>query len=327
MGNIRVMNVNGLDLNLVKILDALLNERSVGAAGRQVGLSQPAASHALRRLREVLGDPLLVPGQGGSVLTPRAEALREPARRALAALEETFRPPAGFDPGTARRVFTLASTDFVALVVMPRIWPLIARDAPGVELDLRTVGGAATFDGLRTGAFDLALGVLKALPRDVAIERLFEERFVLVVRQGHPLLEGALTLERLAGFPAVLVAPQGDSRRGYLDSLLAARGLQRRIAVTVPQFLLAPHLLLETDLTLVLPRRVAEVGARPLGLALRDLPEEAAAFHASMAWHRRLDNDPALVWLRALIGEAAAGGVDRSRTERQIHSVNFKERR
>jgi DNA-binding transcriptional LysR family regulator len=150
---------------------------------------------------------------------------------------------------------------------------------------------------------------------------------VLVVRQGHPLLEGALTLERLAGFPAVLVAPQGDSRRGYLDSLLAARGLQRRIAVTVPQFLLAPHLLLETDLTLVLPRRVAEVGARPLGLALRDLPEEAAAFHASMAWHRRLDNDPALVWLRALIGEAAGGGVDRSRTERQIHSVKLKERR
>lgn len=298
-----MMNINALDLNLVKILDALLAERSVGAAGRRVGLSQPAASHALRRLREQLGDPLLVPGHGGSVLTPRALALREPVRRALAALEETFQPPAGFDPGTSRRVFALASTDFVGPVVLRRIWPLIVRDAPAIELDVRTTGTGA-FDALRDGSFDLLLGVVKARPRDIVLEPLFEEHFVLVVRPGHALLEGPLTLERLAAFPAVLVAPQGDSRQGYVDSLLAARGLQRRIAVTVPQFLLAPHLLVESDLTLVLPRRIAELGARPLGLAVRELPEVAHPFDASMVWHRRVDNDPALVWLRALIREA-----------------------
>ena len=242
------MNLNALDLNLVKILDSLLSERSVSAAGRRVGLSQPAASHALRRLREVLADPLLVPSQGGSVLTPRAEALREPVRRALAALEETFHPPVGFDPGTVRRVFAIASTDFVGLIVMPKIWPLVAKHAPGIEIDVKTTSGASTFESLRNGA--LALGVLKALPRDIAFEHLFEERFVLVVRNDHPLLDGELTLERLAGFPAVLVAPTGDSRRGYVDSLLAARGLQRRVAVTVPQFLLAPHLVTDSDLTL-----------------------------------------------------------------------------
>jgi DNA-binding transcriptional LysR family regulator len=303
-------NLNALDLNLVKILDALLSERSVSAAGRRVGLSQPAASHALRRLRDLLADPLLVPSQGGSVLTPRAEALREPVRRALAALEETFRAPVGFDPGTARRVFTIASTDFVGLIVMPKIWPLVAKHAPGIEIDVKTTSGASTFESLRNGTFDLALGVLKVLPRDIAFEHLFEERFVLVVRHDHPLLDGELTLERLAGFPAVLVAPTGDSRRGYLDSLLAARGLQRRVAVTVPQFLLAPHLLADSELTLVLPRRVAEVGARPLGLAVRDLPEAVSSFNASMVWHRRLDSDPALVWLRDLVRRAVSAPAE-----------------
>ena len=201
-------------------------------------------------------------------------------------------------------MFTLASTDFVGPVVLRRIWPLIARDAPAIELDVRT-SGAATFEALRSGAFDLLLGVIKARPRDLVFEHLFDDDFVLVVRRGHPLLAAELTLERLAGFPAVLVAPQGDSRRGYVDSLLATRGLKRRIAVTVPQFLLAPHLLVESDLTLVLPRRIAELGARPLGLAVRELPEVAHPFPAGMVWHRRLDNDPALTWLRGLIRQAA----------------------
>jgi DNA-binding transcriptional LysR family regulator len=304
IGDIHAVHVNALDLNLVKILDALLEERSVGAAGRRVGLSQPAASHALRRLRALLSDPLLVPSQGGSVLTPRAEDLREPVKRALAALEETFQPPTGFAPRTARRIFRIASTDFVGLIVIPRIWPSIARDAPGVDLDIRTTGGASTLDALRSGSFDLALSVIKAPPRDLAFEHLFEERLILVIRDGHPLLTGELTLERLAEFPAVLVAPAGESRRGYVDSLLAAQGLRRRVAVTVPQFLLAPHLLLRSDLTLVLPRRVAEVGAAPLGLVLRELPTEVSSFNAGMVWHRRLDNDPALIWLRELVRRA-----------------------
>jgi molybdate transport repressor ModE-like protein len=306
MRSIHAVHLNALDLNLVKILDALLEERSVSAAGRRIGLSQPAASHALRRLRDLLGDPLIVPNHGGSTLTPRAEDLREPVKRALAALEETFQPPAGFVAKTARRVFRIASTDFVGLIVVPKIWPLIAREAPGVDVDIRTTGLVSNFDALRSGSLDLALAVIKAVPRDIAFEHLFKDRLILVIRDGHPLLTGELTLERLAEFPAVLVAPAGDSRRGYVDSLLAARGLRRRVAVTVPQFLLAPHLLLRSDLTLVLPRRVAEVGAAPLGLVLRELPTEVSSFNAGMVWHKRLDNDPALIWLRDLIRRAFA---------------------
>jgi DNA-binding transcriptional LysR family regulator len=302
---IRMVNLAGIDLNLIKVLHALLEERTVTAAGRRIGLSQPATSNALRRLRVIVSDPLFVRGPSGLVPTAFAEDLRLPVRKAILALEEAFQPPRPFHPATAQGTVSLAASDSIALVVLPRLWRLLATEAPGINLHVRSGERPQIEAMLRDGEVDLALGPFGSPRGGWAAEPIYEEGFSLVVRPDHPLLDGPMTPERMVSYPAVLVAP-GGGRRGIVDAALAELGLERRVAVVVSHFLLAPHLLRDSDLVLVLATRVTDLAARPLGLAVRPPPLTLGRYHAVVAWPVRNASDPRVTWMRALIRRAAS---------------------
>ncbi len=312
MRGIPIMNdlhLAALDLNLLVSLDALLEERSVTRAAERVGVTQSAMSHALARLRVVTGDPLLVRGSGKMVATPRAEELGPPIRRALDDLARALRAPAAFDPKTARQRIRIGTSDYNELVLLPGVVARLAREAPGIELRVVPYVESAA-DLLGTGALDLVIAPLR--PQDetpgVFARKFLDETFVCVVRRGHPLAKKKLTLARYAAAAHALISPRGKEG-SFADDALAALGLSRRVAVTVPHFLVAPHLVASSDLLLTLAARVAEVLAGPLGLVVLQLPAELRMPGFSMAaiWHERTQSDPAQRWVRELIVDVGRG--------------------
>ena len=291
------MQLLGGDLNQLLVLEALLDTSSVKAAARRVGLSPSAVSHALARLREQLDDPLLVRAGQRLVPTPRAEQIRPRLAAALEALERAVAPGSAFDPTTGSRRFRVVCTDHVELGVMRPLGTRLSTIAPGIDLFSEAPRGT-TVERLRQGGCDLAIGAFAKPPPDICSEDLFEERFVVLMREGHPAAEGRLTVERYADLLHLLVAPGGEPR-GAIDDRLEALGLHRRIARMVSTFLVAPFLVAESDLVVTLPSRVTrEIGHR-LGLIERRPPPEVdVRFELRMLWHRRAENDMAHAWLR-----------------------------
>jgi DNA-binding transcriptional LysR family regulator len=296
------MQLSGVDLNLLVVLDALLDTRSVKRAAARVALSPSATSHALGRLRDLLGDPLLVRAGRHMVLTPRAEAIKPRVQRLLQETGALLRSDEPVDPGTLRRSFRISSNDYAEMIVVRALSVALARSAPGVDLYSRHLDGNPT-EPLRSGASDLALGVFFDLPADIHRTSLFHEEFVCVLRKDHPALKRKLTLERYVSLEHVLIAPRGEPR-GVVDMHLERQGLSRRIARTVASFEIAPFLIPETDYVLTLAARVAKRLARRLGLAIRTPPIELPGFEASLVWHRRFEDDPAHRWLREQITRA-----------------------
>ena len=292
----------GLDLNLVLALDALLGERHVTRAAARLGVSQSAASHALARLRELLGDPLLVRGPRGAMQpTPRALALAPLVGRALADLAAALRPPEPFAPATARRTFHLGAGDYAELVLLPRLAARLAAAAPGIDLFIRAVPDdipAAIAQG------DLDAVIAPARRRDVAgpgtYQRLlFEETFVCAVRAGHPAIRSRLTLDRYCALDHLLIAPRGTSG-GLVDDALAALGKQRRVALAVPHFLIVPHVVASTDLIVTIASRIAAAFRESHRLATLRPPAELglSGFPMHLIWHERSHADDAQRWLR-----------------------------
>ena len=289
------MQLSGIDLNLLPVLHALLETRSVKLAATRVNLSSSATSHALARLRETLGDPLLVRAGRSLTLTPRAERLRPRLRQLVEGLDAALRFEDAIDPSTLRRAFRIAANDYVELVVAPALSAEVAATAPGVDLFHEHLDDTAT--ALRSGGADLAIGVLRSLPDDVATERLLTERFVCLMREGHPASRGRLTPARFAALDHLLVAPRGQPS-GIVDTRLAELGLRRRVARTLSSFVVAPFVLVDSDLVLTVAERVAQAHAAQLGLVMRRPPIELPTFGVVAAWHRRHAEDPAHVWLR-----------------------------
>jgi len=297
----------GLDLNLLRALDALLGERHVTRAATRLGMTQSAASHALARLRAALGDPLLVRGgRGAMVPTPRAEALAGPLREALAALAAAVRGAPGFDPATARRTFHLATGDYAELVLLPRLAARIAAAAPGIDLWVHAVPDDPG-PPLATGAIDGVLAPLRGSgwPAGCYEKRLFAESFTCVVRDRHPAAAQRLTLARYCALPHILVAPRGTPG-SFVDNALAAVGRTRRVAVAVPHFLVVPHVVAATDLVATLATRVVDALAPLVGLQRLAPPLELARFTIALIWHERAHHDPAQRWLRDQITAVAA---------------------
>ncbi|WP_234023079.1 LysR family transcriptional regulator [Sorangium cellulosum] len=298
-----------LDLNLLVVLDALLAERHVTRAAARVGMTQPACSHALGRLRRALGDPLLVRGaRGAMLLTPRAEALGPGLRAALQGLATALRGEAQFDPATARRRFRIAAGDYAELVLLPPLLSILAREAPGIDvwmvpLSLTREGVVAQ---LASGAADVAIGPPRgSWPDGLHMRALFEERFRCVLRRGHPAARGRLSLDRYCGLSHLLVTPRGTPG-SFVDDALAALGRSRRVAAAVPHFLVAPHVIAATDLVATLGARIVDATAAPLGLSVLPPPIELASFSFSLIWHRRTQNDQAHRWLRDQVVKAAS---------------------
>lgn len=293
------MRLTGIDLNLLTSLDALLDERSVTRAAHRLGVSQPAVSHNLRRLRELLGDPLLVRTPRGMQATPRAAELRPAVRAALDAAEAVLQPAPGFDPARAERTFALAMADQAAFQLLPPLIERIAAAAPGVALRLRPPTGDLS-SALAEGEVELGIGVFGDSPAQIRSERLWTEQFACVVRRGGPGSRAPLDLARYVARPHLQVAPRG--RPGStVDDLLAQRGLRRRIAVVVPHFLVAPAIVASSELVWTAPAGLAHALAEHYPLAVRPPPLAIPSFAIAMRWHLRLDRDPGVAWLRGML--------------------------
>lgn len=300
------MNLSQLDLNLLVALEALLEERSVTVAGKRIGLSQPAMSNALSRLREHLDDALLVRSGGGMARTPHAESLLPQLREALMHVRRVMEKPRPFDPATASQRFTLLATDFIEMVVLPGLVERISVTAPRITLDVRPFGELDPIEGLKSGALNLVLGVFSEVAAGCHAAALFHESFLCVVRRDHPAFSGKhprLTLKRYAELPHLLVAPR-RSGPGAVDAALAKHGLSRRVALYVSHFLVAPLVVAQSNLVATLPARAARLLAASYDLRLFKPPLELQGFTISQLWHERTNQNPPDAFLRAQVKAA-----------------------
>ena len=288
-----------VDLNLLLVLDALLRERSVTRAGAALGLSQPAASHALAKLRELFGDELLVRQGHDMEPTALAESLIGPLREVLAAVEELLWQERAFDPATAERELVLAATDFVEVTLLPHLLP---RLASGLRLRLRPLATELPERALADGDIDLAVGTMLSPPAAMRVSMLYHETFVAMVRRDHPCLAAPITPEVYAALGHVLITSPGEGI-GVVDIALANRGLRRNVVVRTPHFLAVAPLVAASDLVCTLPARIA---TRAHGVATFAPPVEVPGFDVAMYWHPRRERDPAVRWLREQLRAAAA---------------------
>lgn len=295
------------DLNLLRALQALLAERHVTRAAARLGITQPAMSHALARLRTTLADPILVRTRAGMAPTPRAEAIGAHLERVLADVDELVATPAAFDPSTSTRRFRVATSDYIELVLFPKLLARVWEEGPSI--DVRVVNlGLTMGDHLTQGEVDLGIGPLgtfRSLPRGTKAQKLFDDEFVCVLREDHPFAKRRMTLDDFCALPHALVSPSGQSG-SYVDTALAKLGRTRRVAVELPHFLVAPHIVQETDAVLTLAKRLADVLAPMLGLRRVPPPIEVPGFTMSMVWHERNHADPAHTWLRGALTKVAA---------------------
>jgi DNA-binding transcriptional LysR family regulator len=301
------MKLSEIDTNLIIALRALLVHRSVTRAGKEIGLSQSSMSHALSRLRAHFDDPLLVAVGRELVLTERAKALVEPVSDAVARLERVFARAKRFDPRTSRRVFRIAATDNLELFVLPRLAVLLREEAPGINIRVCALPDDWV-TCLQRGDIDLKLGRAYIVPSTIESQELSHETFTCVTRGGHPAppkptIREYVALDHLLIAPT---APPGAEPEGVVDAACEKRGLRRRIAMTVPHFLVAPFIVASSELVLTAPSRLVSPFISLLGLRELKLPVKIPGYKLSQAWAVRTREDDAQRWLRAAITRAFA---------------------
>ena len=293
------------DLALLASLDVLLAERSVTRAARRLGLSQPAMSTQLARLRDRFDDPLLVPSGREMVPTARAEALREPLHAALREIEMLVARGRPFDPATSERTFRIAASDAIHSAVTAPFAARLRSIAPNCRVAMLGYR-PETLDEMTRGQVDLLLGAGRSLPLTLKARTLYDETFLCVLRADHPAASRPLTLDAFCALDHVLVSPGGaDEFEGAVDAALHELGRSRRVSVALSSFLLVPTVLAGSDLVATVPARLARGWSRHL--AVYDPPLPVPGFTVRMGWHVRADADPGLVWLRHQISGAAAG--------------------
>ena len=288
-----------LNLNLLLSLEALLAEANVTRAARRLGVTQPTMSRALRRLREDLGDPLLVRSGQGLVRTPRAERIHASLRDGLHALRRVLHDD-DFDPATARDTITVAAHDIVGVFVLPALVQHLGAAAPGLTLDVVPLRYANLVAQLDSGAFDLAIGVGVAEGPGLLRRVLFRDGWVCLARRGHPSLAAGLDLATYARLSHALASPEGDGP-GVVDRALAAQGLARHVAYRTRYFIGAAMAVTQTDVVLTLPRRAGLHLARALDLASYDPPVALPTLDVAAMWHARLDAQPMHAWVRSAL--------------------------
>lgn len=293
-------DLSTLDLNLLRVFDAVARERHVTRAAQRLNLSQPAVSNALARLRAALNDELFLRRPGGVEPTELALALAGPVAEVLDRLRETLTLHAPFDPATAERVFPVAFSEYAEAVLAPTLLERMAREAPGCLLAIRHADRTNWQVLLERGEAELAVAVLPEPPAIFTRIRLLPEAFLTLMRPGHPLAEGVLDEERLITFPHLLHSPNG-SRDGALDVALAAHGRRRRLGAVVAHLSAVPEILARTDMVMTLSARLACRMAEVHGLVVRESPVGIRHTRLSMIFHRRFESDAGHAWLRRLV--------------------------
>jgi DNA-binding transcriptional LysR family regulator len=300
------MDMNGHNLPLLASLSVLLSERNVTRAAERLGISQPALSAQLARLRDVFGDQLLTPAASGKgmVLTPRGLALKEPLREALQRLEDVVKKPPSFDPKKSERTFSIGANDNASAIIAARLSQKLRHGgAAQVRLAFRAVDFSRLSDQLETGEIDIALISRKALPGGMPHQPLLDERFMMAQRKRHPRGARRLSLREYASLEHVIVSGDGGGFRSFVDDILDEKGLTRRVALSVQYYSIVPMILQSTNFVCTLPARFLARYASTL--ASFELPFDAGRFSLYATWHARFDNDPGHAWLRRQLASSA----------------------
>ena len=304
------MNVGDIDLNLLVAFEALFAERNVTQAARRLGVTQPAMSNSLRRLRVLLDDPVFVRTSEGMTPTPRALALGPPISAALNSIRASV-SATGFDPQRSAARFSIATLDYLEALYFPKLIDRLSTMAPSVRLDVRRL--AAVYEvpqqQLESGALDCAFGLF---PQPMTPQSslhgqiLGQEEWVCIARRGHPSFRRRLSIKAYAGLKHIGVTypENGGSGSGMVDRLLAAHGASRSCAANVPHFTTLAFHVAQSDCITTLPRRLATFFARALPLQVAELPIEEPTSHISLIWHSRVEGDPAHRWFRQMIFDA-----------------------
>ncbi|KQQ55711.1 LysR family transcriptional regulator [Pseudomonas sp. Leaf127] len=295
------MNLRDLDLNLLLVLHQLLIDQQVSVAAEHLGLSQPAMSNALKRLRTALNDELFVRTGRGMQPTPYAASLAKPVAQALALLGQALQPRIAFDPTSSLRRFTLAMTDIGEIWFMPRLIEALLQRAPGVSVT--TVRSDAQLsEGLAGGTVDLAVGLQPDLQNGFYQRRLFIHRYVCLCRRDHPLTRQPMTSDDFCRQAHVHVAATSTGH-GEVEQHLRRAGLQRDIRLQVPHFVAVGHILQRSDLVATVPERFASTCLVPFDLVALPLPVPLPEIAINLFWHARYHKDPANQWFRDLMFE------------------------
>ena len=302
--SIHMVDIRSLDLNLLRALDALLAERHVSRAAERLHLSQPATSSLLARLRDVFNDPLLVRTGRDLVITPRAHALAPRVRAVIDDIEALLAEGSRFDALTARQRFVVATTDYVQALLAPWLSHKLPVLAPGVDVALVAPDSTRIERQQADGEIDLAVLNLARVPGALHSRTVLTERFVVIARKKHPKVTRILSLERFCALEHVLVSPAGANFVAATDEELAARGLSRRVRLSVQGFLAVPPIVAQSNLIAVFPERLARHYAKELLVVEAPLP--LPTFTMVAAWHERVHRDAAQRWLREKIVEALA---------------------
>jgi DNA-binding transcriptional LysR family regulator len=310
--------LSSIDLNLLVTLDAVLNERSVSRAAVKLHVTQSAVSHALRRLREIFGDPLLTRKGSGMIPTQKGCSLQEPTRTLLAQARSILNQSQAFDASTSSRTFRLSMSDAMSVEALPLILQQLRRHAPGIDLAISTSGPRQSCEWVGADEVDLAIGVYPRLLPGLLSRELYRDTLVCVAdRNNKRLKNGRLDLKAYMESPHVTVAPNSDTGI-QLDEIMDAMGMQRRIAVVVPHYLSVPGLIQGTDIVAHTRRRLLSVFRNTADLAVFPPPVEVPVpeLRFLQVWHVRHDRDVAHRWLRDLVLSALATTDERGTKSR-----------
>lgn len=292
------------DLNLLPVLLVMMEERNVTRAAERLGITQPALSNALNRLRETLNDPLFIRERYGMRPTPKAEQLAQVVGAALSSIDKVILGQQDFDPLNATRLFTVAPNSYVEFIMMPAIVARLRSCAPGIRLRLTPFGNDVTETGVISGNTDMVLGRIVEPPDNLVVQHLMNEGLACVIRADHPLVGENLSAEQYEQLKHVNVLPPGRMRAGLYQAL-EQRGLRRQVAVSVTHFLAVPEMIAVTDYCATLPRLICQHLSRDQRLRIIPAPVDLGTFPVEMGWHARYRDDPAHRWFRTLITETA----------------------
>jgi DNA-binding transcriptional LysR family regulator len=312
------MNIRQLDLNLLKVLEAVFDEQRTTLAAARLGMSQPAVSHALNKLRTALGDSLFVREGNRMLPTPYAESIREPVKRVLQIISSEIAADHTFDPKTTHRRFTISTSDIGELVFLPQLLSALATEAPNATLRCLSMPPRELEEAMADGTVDIALGYFPDLTGGGFYQqKLFEHRFVCLVRVDHPVFGDTITLEEFLAADHAVVAQEGRSQEIF-ERRMQQLGLERRILLQSPHFMSAPLLVAASDMIITVPRAVGNIYRRLAPIRLIEPPIEIPPFELKQLWHRRVHADLAVIWLRTLIARLS---LNRDPSEDENHPL------
>jgi DNA-binding transcriptional LysR family regulator len=318
MVDITRMDIRKVDLNLLVVFDMLLRLRSVSRAAEALGMSQPAMSLALKKLRAVFADPLFVRGSRGLAPTPRAEQLGVPLQQVLDQIKSDVLRQPTFDPATTERTFTFNMADVGELVFLPRIRGHLEEMAPGANIKTVSTPPGQLAEALQSGEVDLAVGYFPDL-QGAAIyqQRLFSHTFVCIVRRDHPVFGTQITRKQFLDARHAVVHQEGKSHELF-EEALAAQGMRRRIVLSIPHFLAIPLVIAESDLIVTVPYAIGVSFVKMANLKLLRPPIEVGPAEVKQHWHARFHHDQVNRWIRGVVAELFLGkpwgNVERRRT-------------